>query len=113
MKVALIGASGKIGSQILTELRSRDHNVTAIARNPDKIASAPGVTPVRADIADPDALAAVLRGHAAVISSVRFRGFDPKARLAAIRASGIHRLIMVGGAGSLEAKPGVQLVDTP
>jgi putative NADH-flavin reductase len=113
MKVALIGASGNIGSQILSELRSRGHEVTAIARNPEKIAAGPGVKPARADVVDADALASALRGHDAVISSVRFRNFDPQTLLAAVKASGVKRLIMVGGAGSLEAKPGVQLVDTP
>jgi uncharacterized protein len=113
MKVALIGASGNIGSQILFELRSREHEVTAIARNPEKIAAGPGVKPVRADVGDVDALASALRGHDAVISSVRFRNFDPQTLLAAVKASGVKRLIMVGGAGSLEAKSGMQLVDTP
>jgi len=63
MKVALIGASGRIGSQILSELASRGHSVTAIARNPEKIAAAPGVTPARGDTAHDAGLAATLRGH--------------------------------------------------
>src|SRR5262245_52231733 len=113
MKVALIGASGNIGSQILSELRARGHDVTAIARNPEKIAAGPGIKAVRADVGDADALASALRGHDAVISSVRFRNFDPQTLLTAVKASGVKRLIMVGGAGSLEARPGVQLVDTP
>ncbi|HEY4775901.1 MAG TPA: NAD(P)-dependent oxidoreductase [Xanthobacteraceae bacterium] len=113
MKVALIGASGNIGSQILAEAVSRGHAVTAIARNPERIAPAPGVAATRGDIADADGLAAVLRGHDAIISSVRFRMFDPLALLGAVRASGVRRLIMVGGAGSLEVRPGVALVDTP
>ncbi len=113
MKVALIGASGKIGSQILSELRARGHSVSAIARHPEKIATGTGVTAVRADVADANALAAALRGHDAVISAVRFRNFDPQTLLGAIKTSGVKRLIMVGGAGSLEAKPGVALVDTP
>lgn len=113
MKVALIGASGNIGSQILAELRSRGHSVTAIARNPEKIAPAAGVTAVGADVADEKALAAALRGHDAVISAVRFRNFDPRVLLGAIKTSGVKHLIMVGGAGSLEARPGVQLIDTP
>jgi uncharacterized protein len=113
VKVALIGASGSIGSQILAELRSRGHAVTAIARNPEKIARAAGVTAVAADVGDEKALAATLRGHDAVIGAVRFRNFDPQVLLRAIKGSGVKRLIMVGGAGSLEARPGVQLIDTP
>ena len=100
MKVALIGASGNIGSQILAELRARGHSVTAIARNPEKIAPAAGVTAVGADVADEKALAAALRGHDAVISAVRFRNFDPRVLLGAIRTSGVKRLIMVGGEAS-------------
>jgi uncharacterized protein len=113
MKVALIGASGNIGSQILSELRSRGHEVTAIARNPEKIAAGTGIKSVRADVGDANALASALRGHDAVISSVRFRNFDPQTLLTAVKTSAVKRLIMVGGAGSLEARPGVQLVDTP
>jgi putative NADH-flavin reductase len=113
MKVALIGASGNIGSQILSELRARGHEVTAIARNPEKISAGARVKPVRADVGDVDALASALRDHDAVISSVRFRNFDPLALLTAIKASGVKRLIMVGGAGSLEAKSEVQLVEIP
>src|SRR5690349_6178250 len=109
MKVALIGASGNIGSHILSELRARGHDVTAIARNPEKIAAGPGVNPVRADVGDATALASTLRGHAAVISSVRFRNFEPQTLLTAVKASGVKRLIKVGGAGSLEARPGCNL----
>jgi putative NADH-flavin reductase len=113
MKVALIGASGKIGSQILAELVSRGHAVTAVARNPDRIAARAGVTPARGDLADAAALAAVLRGHDAVISSVRFRMFAPQQLLGAVNASGVPRLLVVGGAGTLEVRPGVALIDTP
>src|SRR5689334_4924777 len=113
MKVAVIGASGNIGSQIVAEAVSRGHSVTAIARNPEKIAAKPGVTPVRGDIADPAGLAGALRGHDAIISSVRFRTFKPSQLFEAVKQSGVKRLLMVGGASTLEVKPGVQLLDTP
>lgn len=113
MKVALIGASGNIGGQILSELLSRGHAVTAIARNADKVAVRQGVTPAHADLADATGLANVLRGHDAIISSVRFKNFNPGQMLDAVHASGVKRLIMVGGAGSLEVSPGVALIDTP
>ena len=109
----MIGASGNIGGQILTELVSRGHAVTAVARNVDKVAAQPGVTPARADLADAKGLADVLRGHDAIISSVRFKMFKPKEMLDAVHGSGVKRLIMVGGAGSLEVSPGVALIDTP
>ena len=113
MKVALIGASGKIGSQILEELVSRGHYVTALARHTDKIPVRPHVTAAVGDLSDTPRLAKVLHGHEAVISSVRFKMFTPPQMLDAVKASGVKRLIMVGGAGSLEVRPGVALIDTP
>ena len=113
MKVAIIGASGNIGSQILAEATARGHTVTAIARNVDKIAPRPGASPARGDLADGDALANTLRGHDAVISSVRFRMFKPEHLIDAVTKSGVKRLIVVGGAGTLEVRPGVALLDTP
>jgi len=113
MKIALIGASGNAGSRIAAELSSRGHAVTAIARNADKIAKLPGVTPLAADIADTDALASALKGHDAIVSSVHFTASDPDQLIGAVKASGVKRYLVVGGAGSLEVAPGVKLVDTP
>jgi putative NADH-flavin reductase len=113
MKVALIGASGQAGSRILAELARRGHAVTGIARNPEKIAAAPGVTAKKGDVFDKDGLAALLKGHDVVISSVHFSASDPNLLIAAVRASGAKRYLVVGGAGSLEVAPGVKLIDTP
>ena len=113
MKVALIGASGNIGSQIAAEAASRGHQVTGIARNPEKVQSKSGITAIRGDLADTAALAKILAGHDAVISSVRFRTFKPEQLLGAVRQSGVRRLIVVGGASTLEVRPGVELLDTP
>ncbi|QOY21853.1 NAD(P)-dependent oxidoreductase [Xanthomonas citri] len=112
-KVALIGASGAAGSRILKELSDRGHTVTGIARNPEKIALLPGVTTARADVFDKDALAQVLRGHDAVVSAVHFTASDVQTLIDAVRASGVKRYIVVGGAGSLEVAPGQRLVDQP
>src|SRR5258708_7053454 len=113
MKVALIGASGNAGSRILTELTRRGHAVTGIARHPEKIAAAPGVTAKRGDVYDKDRLVALLKGHDVVISSVHFLVSDPGILIDAMRASGVKRYFVVGGAGSLEVAPGVRLIDTP
>lgn len=98
-KVALIGASGQAGSRILKELSSRGHTVTAIARNPEKIASLPGVTPKKGDVFDKSGLAELLKGHDAVISSVHFTASDPKLLVEAVRASGVKRYLVVGRRG--------------
>ena len=112
-KVALIGASGNAGSRILKELSDRGHQVTAIARNPDKIADLPQVTAVKGDVFDKDGLAALLAGHDAVISSVHFTASDAQTLIDAVRQSGVRRYLIVGGAGSLEVAPGQRLIDLP
>ena len=111
--VALIGASGRAGSAILKELSDRGHKVTAIARNPEKIATLPNVTAKQGDVFDKNGLIALLKGHDAVISAVHFSASDAKTLIEAARASGAKRYLVVGGAGSLEIAPGKRLVDQP
>ncbi|EFH13278.1 NAD(P)-dependent oxidoreductase [Teichococcus cervicalis] len=113
MRIALIGASGQAGSRILAELSARGHQVTAIARDPCKIASLPGVTAQAGDAADPATLAPLLAGHDAVVSSIHFSASDPDKLIAAVKQAGVARYLVVGGAGSLEVAPGVKLFDTP
>ena len=112
-KIALIGASGNAGSRILKELSDRGHQVTAIARNPEKIAALPNVVAKKGDVFDQAALSELLKGHDAVISSVHFTASDPATLIDAVRASGVQRYLVVGGAGSLEIAPGQRVVDLP
>ncbi|MCZ7862841.1 NAD(P)-dependent oxidoreductase [Agrobacterium sp. 22-209-1] len=112
-KIALIGASGNAGSRILKELSDRGHQVTAIARNPEKIASLPNVVAKKGDVFDQAGLSGLLKGHDAVISSVHFTASDPATLIEAVRASGVQRYLVVGGAGSLEIEPGKRVVDLP
>jgi putative NADH-flavin reductase len=113
MKIALIGATGNAGSRILAELSRRGHLVTAIARNPQKVPALSGVTSAKADVGDVAGLAAAIKGHDVVISSVHFTASDPHKLIAAVREARIPRYLVVGGAGSLEVAPGVKLIDTP
>jgi len=113
MKVALVGASGNVGSRILAELAARGHAVTAIARHPEQIAWLANVRPLLGDADDPTTLAQALRGHDVVVSSIPFRASDPEKLIGAVKQAGIKRYLVVGGAGSLEAAPGVKLIDTP
>ncbi|MCJ2023847.1 NAD(P)-dependent oxidoreductase [Methylobacterium sp. J-067] len=113
MNVALIGATGNAGARILGELSQRGHSVTAIVRNPAKVPSLPRVSAKAGDVYDQDGLAALIKGHDVVISSVHFTASDPHKLLAAVKASGVARYLVVGGAGSLEVAPGVKVIDTP
>jgi uncharacterized protein len=113
MNVALIGPTGTVGSRLLAELLRRGHDVTGIARDPEGLPAQPRLTVKRGDANDEDGLAALLRGHDAVISAGRFVSVNPRALVAAVRKAGVPRLLVVGGAGSLEVAPGVPLMDTP
>ncbi|MFQ2173923.1 NAD(P)-dependent oxidoreductase [Aeromonas rivipollensis] len=122
MKIALIGASGFVGSAILNEAVSRGHHVTAIVRDTSKVAPHPQITTVAVDAQDPQALADVLKGQDRVISAYNPGWSAPdihdqylKGASAIVEAAkAAHSwLLVVGGAGSLEIAPGVQLVDTP
>jgi putative NADH-flavin reductase len=119
MRIAVVGATGMIGSRIVTEAASRGHQVTGISR------SAPNdrqgdVTYRPADISDSATATALAADHDVVVAAIgpsREPGGDPGAyvdtltRLARdVRAT---RLVVVGGAGSLLAAPGLRLVDTP
>ncbi|MNF29921.1 hypothetical protein SAMN05216201_10539 [Pseudomonas linyingensis] len=113
MKVALIGATGNVGGVLLEEALGRGHQVTAIARHAAALAPRPGLTVAELDVADMASLSEVLRGHDAVISSVRFLQLSAATLLAPVRASGVGRLLVVGGAGSLQLPDGSRLVDSP
>ena len=113
MKIAVIGASGNAGSRITRELAGRGHAITAIARNPRKIAVLPNVTARAGDVMDEAGLAAILAGHEAAISSVHFLDSDPAKLIGAAKAAKVGRYLVVGGAGSLEVVPGVRLLTTP
>jgi putative NADH-flavin reductase len=91
MKVALIGASGQGGSRLLAELTRRGHQVTAIARNPEKITAGPAVTAKKGDVFDKAGLVQLLRGHDAVVSAVHFTASDPKLLIEAVKEAGVRR----------------------
>ena len=123
MRIALIGANGKIGSRILQEALDRGHSVTGISRNPDFSVKNEKLTWVKADALDSDALSDAIKGNDAMISAFgidwhkpeTYNLFSDMARtlILAAKKAGVKRIINVGGAGSLEVAPGLQLVDTP
>lgn len=123
MKIALIGATGFVGSAVLEELLSRGHEVVALARSPGKLAERAGLSVVSGDAQDPAQVAQFAAGRDAVISAYNPGWNAPDlyaefmkgsaAIAAGVKQSGVKRLLIVGGAGSLFVAPGVQLVDTP
>jgi putative NADH-flavin reductase len=121
MKLVLFGATGMVGSRIATEASARGHQVLAVSRSGQS--PVPGVTATAADATDPDQVAEVARGADVVASAcVPPRdGSDPRgpflalneSLVAGVRAAGVGRLMVVGGAGGLEVAPGQALSDQP
>jgi putative NADH-flavin reductase len=122
MKIALIGATGFIGSAILQEALNRGHQVTGIMRHPEKLPQHSNLIPRQGDVMDRAQVPELVAGHDAVISA-----YGPGRDVAnvyqqllsayqtiidGVKRSGVKRLLVVGGAGSLEVSPGVQLLDT-
>lgn len=112
--IALIGGTGNVGRRILAEALRRGHTVTIVARKPAPELAGAGVSFVEGDIAaDPAGLGARLKGHEVLVSAARFANVTAEHVLTAARAAGIRRVLVVGGAASLEVAPGVRLLDSP
>lgn len=124
MKIVVFGGTGNVGQRIVREAVSRGHDVEVVARKPE---SKPGwdehVTLEQGDITDPKSVAEHVRGADAVVNAISPR---PDAEFPAstlmdaaealidgLKQADVKRVVIVGGAGTLEAEPGVDLVDTP
>jgi putative NADH-flavin reductase len=107
MKIVVLGPSGMIGSRVVTELEGRGHEVVGASRSS-------GV-----DVTSADAVAAAVAGADAVVCAVSARGVDytladvSRSVIAGLRSAGVRRVIVVGGAGSLEVGDGRRLLETP
>jgi uncharacterized protein len=121
MKIALFGAGGHIGRQIAAEALARGHQVEAVVRDPRKL-TLPGVAVREGDATDAASVARAVAGQDAAIDAVgaRLPDGDPQVVVRAVQGlvagleqARVARLLVVGGAGSLEVAPGVQVVDTP
>ncbi|WP_332020009.1 NAD(P)-dependent oxidoreductase [Kaistella sp.] len=121
MKIAIIGATGFVGSKLVKEAADRGLQVTAIARNAEK--TEPGnINKVSVDVNNVDELSEVLKGHDTVISAYNAGWTNPniyedflagsRAIQEASKRAGVKRLIVIGGAGSLYTTENQQLVDT-
>ena len=120
--VLLIGATGFVGSAVLNELVSRGHKVTAVVRNIEKVAKSELVDAVKEDVAIVDAIAKLAEGKDAIISAYNPGWTNPDIAalisenypkiLSAAKKSGVERLLIVGGAGTLFCAPGLRVVDS-
>jgi putative NADH-flavin reductase len=120
MKILIIGSTGFVGSKIVIEALSRGHQITAIARNPEKLPVSPLLNTINVDIFQTETLAQAITGHDAVISAYNPGWGNPDiynlflkgsaSIQEAVKKSGVRRLLIIGGAGSLFIG-GKQIVD--
>jgi uncharacterized protein len=121
MRVAVIGASGWLGGCVTRELLARGHEVTAIGRDESKLRDIEGAGAAVADVTDPGSITRAVTGHDAVVSAVTDRTTGDRSiiprtartLLEAVPESGVRRVVVVGGGGSLEVEPGVRAIDQP
>jgi putative NADH-flavin reductase len=127
LRILVYGATGKVGSHVVDEALSRGHIVTAVSRDPSRIAQIrDNLSALQGDILDPESVASLAVDQDVVIISVRGivgKSKDPNDAIQRIApeivvnvlrdiGDGAPRLIHVGGAGSLEVEPGVLYADT-
>jgi uncharacterized protein len=125
MNIVLFGATGNVGQRIVAEALRRGHSVTGVVRDPDTVQSPDRRVPlVKGDATDSESVARVAQRADAVVSAIsprpNSRGLPApslskaaQALLEGTRKAGAKRLVVVGGAGSLEVAPGVRLLDAP
>jgi putative NADH-flavin reductase len=120
MKIAVFGGSGMIGRRIVKEALSRGHEVTVVVRNPENVDIAHDRLKVeKGDATRRDDIARLAAGKACIISALKSEPggtdvADVASNFAAVLPSvGVKRLIVVAGAGMLEAAPGRRHFDDP
>jgi hypothetical protein len=125
MRIVVFGGTGNIGQRITKEALSRGHEVVAVVRDPARSeAPDPRVQLVQGDATDAKSVTSVVRGADAVVNAISPRPGKhgkpapsltdaARAVIAGLKEAGVKRLLVVGGAGSLEVAPGLALIDTP
>jgi len=112
MKIAVIGASGRLGSAVAREALARGHRVTAVSRDAARLDSEYGLadaTPAVADVTDPPSIARAVAGHDAVVTAIKGDGEPPRRIIAdaartllgALTGTGVGRLVFLGGGASI------------
>ena len=112
MKLALFGATGRVGSRLLREAAARGHQVTAFSRQADQQAAIAGVQWVTADLDNSEDMLPLLAGHDAMLTAVHFTDVGAERFVTLARAASIPRLLCTGGAGTLMTASGLPLLET-
>ena len=102
-RLLVVGATGGTGRQIVLQALERGFAVTALARDPSRVAIAhPQLTVVRGDVLDPGSLDVAMRGQEAVVSALGHKRYFSLRRtlskgtrnvLRAMEANGVPRFV--------------------
>ena len=117
MKIALIGATGYVGSKVLVEALARGHHVTAIINDATGLPTHQNLTGIEGDATNAEALASMVAHHDVVISAFNpgrdQDGSGTKSIIDGVKRGGVARFIAVGGAGTLRHPAGGLVLDQP
>ncbi len=123
MKIAVFGATGRIGSRIVNEALNRGHLITAVMRHVEDYAlEKPHLKVAKGDLFNSQDVESAVFDHDAVVSAFNYKqGVNPPSTITEVatpllnglKQAGVKRLLVVGGAGSLKNSEGEQLVDLP
>ncbi|WP_419992440.1 NAD(P)-dependent oxidoreductase [Streptomyces boninensis] len=114
MKIAVFGATGGTGRQVVRQALQKQHTVTAFARSPEKAGPArEGLTVIKGDVLEPDAVARAVDGQDAVICVLgatagkagRVRSEGTRHILAAMEKAGVRRFLAQSTIGMGETAP--------
>lgn len=120
MNIVIFGASGALGTRLISEALLRGHEITAVARNvaPLQERNRP-IRCVAGDATYSSSVAAVAADHDVALSAVTQHDQPAiivdaaRALLEGLERVGVERLVVAGGAGSLLVPSGQRLLDTP
>ena len=111
MHIALFGATGGTGRQILSQALAQGHTIAALARDATKLAPSPGLATVQGDVLDPSPVQRCIQGSDTVICALGSHGRKApvEARgteriLDGMRDAGVRRLIVVSSLGVGESR---------
>jgi putative NADH-flavin reductase len=109
MKIVIFGATGATGQELVKQALASGHEVTALARNPAKLAQYAGLRVMKGDALDAKAVAGAIAGQEVVITALGSRSLNdnvllPRSMthiLAGMKQHGVRRLIVTGASGTM------------
>jgi len=122
MRIALLGATGRVGGRLLEYALALGHEVRALVRDPAKLAPRVGLEIIQGDVLDADAVARVVARAEVVLSGLGGAGVHEPGEaqsqgmrniVAAMRAHGVRRVLGVAGGGILDSVHGGLRHDQP